>query len=49
MSKLWDILAKAFKEDDKKRDKVNYDLWNTINKTIKRIKKLKITDFEDEK
>ncbi len=48
MNKLWDILAKAFNEDDEKRDNVNYDLYYTIEKTITKIKKLKIKDFENE-
>ena len=49
MNKLWDIIAKGFEEDDKKRHRIKYDLGKTIDKTVKRIKKLKIEDLIKEK
>ena len=45
MSKLFDIIGKGFTEDDKKRHKIEYDLGDTIDKMIKRIRKLSVKDL----
>ena len=44
-NKLRTIIGKGFTEDDKKRNKIDYDLYNTISKMIKRIKKLSIEEL----
>ena len=48
MSKLRKIIEDMFVEDDKNRDKVKYDLGDTIEEGIRKIKKLRIKDFEGE-
>jgi hypothetical protein len=46
MNKLRKIIEDMFIEDDRGKNKVKYDLGNTIEKGIRRIKKLKLKDFE---
>jgi len=45
MSKLWDIFAKGFTEDDKNRHKVKYDLGKTIDKMIRKIRNLSVKEL----
>ena len=48
MNKLRKIIEDMFIEDDRGRDKVRYDLGKTIEKGMKRIRRLRLKDIEGE-
>lgn len=48
MDKLRDILYKLIEEDDKKRNKVNYDLSKNIDKCRKKILNLRLKEIKSE-
>ncbi len=48
MNKLENIIYEMFVTDYKNRNKVSYDLSNTVTKGIKKILKLKLKDLKDE-